>query len=101
MVKNVLYVNKLKNIKNNENERPENPAELFNYPLKSPSNWVRQSRGTVIATDRCNIPPLFECKDVADNGFRADYEVVLKSCYLLEVVININFKNRLGTEIIS
>jgi len=100
MVKNVLYVNKLKNIKNNENKHPGKPAKLLNYPLKRPSNWVRQSRGVIIATDRCNIPPLFECKDVADNGFRADYEVVLKSCYLLELEININFTNKFWLEII-
>ena len=36
MVKNVLYVNKLKNIKNNENKHPGKPAKLLNYPLKNP-----------------------------------------------------------------
>ena len=101
MVKNVLYVNKLKNIKNNENERRGNPTKLLNYPLKTLSNWVRQSRGTVIATDRSKYLGFLDAKVSLITVFGFDHEVLLKNRYLLEVEISINFTNSLGLELIS
>ena len=97
MVKNVLYVNKLKNIKNNENQHPGNPTKLLNYPL--PPFELSETEPWDFHCNRSGkIPSFLNTKISLITVYWFDYEVILKNRYLLGVEIRIRSPNGLGVE---